>query len=878
MEMPAQYSRAVRLIGPVRLLGTPEYVPLSQRNLLNLKLRGVCWKCCKKFHGPCSVEVNTCKKCQRQHNEILPCPPPLKPNQKPLLENDVEDLYVLYENRQAMSRFKDRLNSKSEQETRFIWQPRLDHLILSTQNILKRESLVDDIGAKALCEVRMEIAEILELMAPQQRCQSNGKLPVAPKPKPRTMVPPKPKPRTQLPKSEDKKKEDTKLIDPVQESTHLQLSTKTPEMAKPGVSDLQLVSNEKSVELAESSMQGEEPPSSTDSKLAQLEKIEIHSVKQPIIPEPFELSPCSGSYETMASKADAENPSPFEDILTGNDENIETLKSEYSVDLDDAASSSATVPIAQACPNTLSTALRQLSNSSQDTLPISSESGSFSSIQESTSRPDEGAPNNDMNHDQEDKDDIFSHFQLYQRLNEASKVRVLTAEEWKNLCYYHGQLTQLQMCKITEAQLKKKIKNEVKQVNHVQLQSNPSLIEVKKKPLLQVPITTSMDTTRPAPHPVLTHLVDDIGAEVANEPPEVEPVEVDEDLIVEEKAAPCLDQVIEESAKSKLVEADKTPEDTKVEVEEEKPQEIIPEPIEEPVIEVSAPIDLLGDAPVESVQHDTVLELALIEPIQDLVDLISEPVQDIPEPAELVQVVPESAKPIFEPALIEPIKTAPFKPEVTKLPAIEENAQEVPKSKDIQTSQVSSTIIMILFQSFHLTAYKYTVRIIFDRGKLWPHSPTFITDPNADWSEKKTINENKNEKKTLSRFDNLANHISSPSNVDDSITLVTEMTYLNEFAELSTKSPISKSSKLWQSSNENGLTCLHSLEMAVLETSNSNSQSTLTCPTMIYPDNQVFPVNVDITKFNLKIRWKYIHYLNLCEYLYQYSTNTLQLS
>ena len=442
----------------------------------------------------------------------------------------------------------------------------------------------------------------------------------------------------------------------------------------------------------------------------------------------------------------------------------------------------------------------------------------------------------------------------------------------------------------------------------------------------------------PQVHPVLAHFEDPVVPEVAEEetkeekPLEHEPEEdlvevenpsveaeqptfdvveaveadkvaVDEDLIVEEKAAlssleeaisaaeeeveaeaelllaPRIDQVIEESAEAKLVGADETPEDTKVEVEEEKPQEIIPEPIEEPVIEVSAPIDLLGDAPVESAQHDTVFKLALIEPIQDLADLISEPVQDIPEPAELVQVVPEPAEPIFEPALSEPIKTAPFKPEVTELPAVEENAQEVPKSEDMQTSKVSSTILMIPSQIsqeiyvkiLHLTAYNYTVRIIFDRGKFWLPDPTFLTDPNAEWSEKKTLDENKKEKK--------ANHISSASDVDDSVTLVTEMTYLNEFAEPCTKSPISKSSKLWQSSNENGLTCLHSLEMAVLETSNSNSQSTLTCPTMIYPDNQVFPVNVDITKFNLKIRWRYIHYLNLCEqYLYQYSTNTLQLS
>ena len=40
-------------------------------------VRGICWKCCKPFHGPCSVETDTCKKCQRRHHKILPCPSPL---------------------------------------------------------------------------------------------------------------------------------------------------------------------------------------------------------------------------------------------------------------------------------------------------------------------------------------------------------------------------------------------------------------------------------------------------------------------------------------------------------------------------------------------------------------------------------------------------------------------------------------------------------------------------------------------------------------------------------------------------------------------------------------------------------------------------------
>lgn len=50
---------------------------------------------------------------------------------------------------------------------------------------------------------------------------------------------------------------------------------------------------------------------------------------------------------------------------------------EDNIDLDDAASSASTLPIAQACPNTLSVALRQLNNSSGgDTLSIGSDSKS----------------------------------------------------------------------------------------------------------------------------------------------------------------------------------------------------------------------------------------------------------------------------------------------------------------------------------------------------------------------------------------------------------------------------------------------------------------------------------------------------------------------
>ena len=87
-----------------------------------------------------------------------------------------------------------------------------------------------------------------------------------------------------------------------------------------------------------------------------------------------------------------ENPPSLEDILAGNDDNDEEF--EDGVDLDDAASSSSTVPIAQACPNTLSIALRQLNNSSQDTLSIGSESksrGSNRSQSKSGSKRDKGS-------------------------------------------------------------------------------------------------------------------------------------------------------------------------------------------------------------------------------------------------------------------------------------------------------------------------------------------------------------------------------------------------------------------------------------------------------------------------------------------------------
>jgi len=74
-----------------------------------------------------------------------------------------------------------------------------------------------------------------------------------------------------------------------------------------------------------------------------------------------------------------------------------------------------------------------------------------------TSRLDKGAFNNAMNHDHEDEDDI-----------EKGTFDLKGKDE---------------------------IKREVVHVNHVRLQPNTSLIEVKKEPLLEVPITTSMDTS-----------------------------------------------------------------------------------------------------------------------------------------------------------------------------------------------------------------------------------------------------------------------------------------------------------------------------------------------------------------------------------------------
>ena len=70
-----------------------------------------------------------------------------------------------------------------------------------------------------------------------------------------------------------------------------------------------------------------------------------------------------------------ENPPTLEEILAANDDNEEEF--EDGIDLDDAASSASTLPIAQAFPNTLSVALRQLgSGATGDTLSIGSDSKS----------------------------------------------------------------------------------------------------------------------------------------------------------------------------------------------------------------------------------------------------------------------------------------------------------------------------------------------------------------------------------------------------------------------------------------------------------------------------------------------------------------------
>lgn len=76
-----------------------------------------------------------------------------------------------------------------------------------------------------------------------------------------------------------------------------------------------------------------------------------------------------------------EYPPTLEEILATNDEN----EDDFEDDLDDAASSASTLPISQACSNTLSVALRQLNNSSNcgDTLSIGSDSKSRGSSSKS---------------------------------------------------------------------------------------------------------------------------------------------------------------------------------------------------------------------------------------------------------------------------------------------------------------------------------------------------------------------------------------------------------------------------------------------------------------------------------------------------------------
>ena len=63
-------------------------------------------------------------------------------------------------------------------------------------------------------------------------------------------------------------------------------------------------------------------------------------------------------------------------FFSANDDNEDDFEESGEV-FDDAASSASTLPIAQACPNTLSVALRQLNNcSAGDTLSIGSDSKS----------------------------------------------------------------------------------------------------------------------------------------------------------------------------------------------------------------------------------------------------------------------------------------------------------------------------------------------------------------------------------------------------------------------------------------------------------------------------------------------------------------------
>lgn len=101
---------------------------------------------------------------------------------------------------------------------------------------------------------------------------------------------------------------------------------------------------------------GESETNGTDALLADLEPLED------LDDEEFGIPP-------------VDNPPTLDEILAANDDNEDDL--DETGDLDDGASSASTLPIAQACPNSLSVALRQLNNSSTgDTLSIGSDSKS----------------------------------------------------------------------------------------------------------------------------------------------------------------------------------------------------------------------------------------------------------------------------------------------------------------------------------------------------------------------------------------------------------------------------------------------------------------------------------------------------------------------
>ena len=87
-----------------------------------------------------------------------------------------------------------------------------------------------------------------------------------------------------------------------------------------------------------------------------------------------ELEPLEDLDDVEFGIPPVENPPTLDEILAANDDNEEDF--EDGGDLDDAASSASTLPIAQACPNTLSVALRQLNSSAGDTLSIGSDSKS----------------------------------------------------------------------------------------------------------------------------------------------------------------------------------------------------------------------------------------------------------------------------------------------------------------------------------------------------------------------------------------------------------------------------------------------------------------------------------------------------------------------